>query len=152
MQHLSHADKMFDGCKMPERVDLSGWAVADEVNCDSMFSDCDKLKEIDFGAKPILVNDISFMFANCNSLTKLDLTMFDTSCCISTDNFLYRSAVKELIVSDKFRFPEKVDILQLFNRCQKDISITVVSGSTRTKMTRLEFLDYLIKNRVKYRR
>lgn len=152
MQRLSDAIKMFDGCKRLERVALSGWAVADAVNCEFMFSECEDLKEIDFGVKPFLVNDIRFMFADCRSLTKLDLTMFDTSCCYTTDSFLYRSAVKELVVSDKFRFPEKVDVLVLLNRCQEDISITVVSGNTRTKMTKVEFLDYLCKNRVKFRR
>ena len=61
-------------------IDIAKFNTSNVVDMESMFCDCDNLKEIKFSSKfnTAKVTKMTRMFCLCESLTELDLTSFDT--------------------------------------------------------------------------
>lgn len=67
--------------KKIKRIDLSDWDTSNVTDMNEMFANCESLTEINLTGKfnTSKVEDMSNMFTDCKSLTKIDLSNFDTS-------------------------------------------------------------------------
>lgn len=110
---------MFAGCSKLASLDLSSFNTANTKYVESMFQDCENLKNIKFSPDFTIakVDDISHMFNGCSSLTALDLSKFNTSqvkWMIGT--FMDCSSLTKLDLSS-FDTANVIDMNGMFNNC-----------------------------------
>ena len=136
---------MFSKCSALESVNLSGWDVSCSGNTsgtgylDSMFQNCKKLKNInmnDWKWEGCRVRSMNSMFANCSSLTSLDVSGFDTSNVTSMSAmFAGCSALPSLDLSE-FNTSSVTDMGWMFNGCSKLTSLDISNFNT-SNVTRM---------------
>ena len=73
--------KMFYGCSLLKELNLSNFSTNNVVDMNNMFGECKMLKQIKrFSVfNSIKVKDTSYMFYNCSSLIKLNISKFNTN-------------------------------------------------------------------------
>ena len=110
---------MFAGCSKLASLDLSNFNTANTKYVESMFQDCENLKNIKFSPDFTIakVNNINRMFSGCSSLTALDLSKFNTrqvKWMIGT--FMDCSSLTKLDLSS-FDTSNVIDMNGMFNNC-----------------------------------
>ena len=106
--------QMFHKCAMLESIDISNFDSSNVINMSSMFNGCVNLNELILGnLETINVTGtdtqeyntgFAYMFGNCSSLSKLNLSSFDTNSVVSMSNmFRNCSNLKQIYVSTSFK-------------------------------------------------
>ena len=120
----------------------ASFADARPTTCYSWFFDCSTLTEIQ-GIQYLntsKVNDMTFMFVNCSSLTKLDLSGFDTQSVSSmADMFLNCSKLVSIFVSDSFKTTSVIQSVGMFDGCDSLVgAVAYDSNKTDANMANYE--------------
>jgi surface protein len=115
----SNAAFMFDKFVRIRNIDLSGFAYLKGLtDTRYMFLECRNLKSLTFKkskeGKPFAPSEMQGMFFSCQSLTNVDLTLFDTKMVDNMDEMFYRCYNLRNIYVDKSRW--NIENVRTFNR------------------------------------
>ena len=127
-------------------LNLSNLDTSNAANMAWMFSDCEKLQNITFGNKfRTTVNTITMhvMFYNCNSLTSLDLSNFNSTNAKSMQNmFLYCGSLTSINMGSNFKVTsECTNMYAMFSNCSSLKTLDLSSFDTRN-VTTLQWTFY----------
>jgi len=107
------------------------------TNCKEMFSDCNKIKEINFtNFDTKNVTDMSKMFLDCESLNNLNITKFDTKNVIDMSEMFWRcESLNNLNVSN-FDTKKVTNMSLMFSFCKslKELNVTKFDTKNVTNM------------------
>lgn len=102
--------EMFCGCEVLDNVEFRGVSIEDVENLKGMFRWCERLKNIDLSCiKSRKIEDMRNMFEYCNDLEYIDLSGID-------------------------RVYDNIDILKIFNGCDKLLRIVLGDGIRGSKL------------------
>ena len=141
---VTRMDSVFDNCSILKSLDLSGWDATSATTTRYMFNRCPKLATI-VGTKNLVKNNVTmtdYMFYNCNALTSVDMSGWDTSNVTSMTNmFSSCKALTSLDVSS-WDTSNVTDMSRLFEVCSNLSSITGISNLNTSKVTDMRFMFY----------
>lgn len=123
VSELSDFSWIFSFCPKVKTVDISGWKFNGNVSLDYMFYDCIDLEEIK-GIENLDVtktNSLAFMFCNCKSLTKLDLSKWNVFETIISTKGMFQGCVKLNILKGVNSWKYIKDKDNMFKNCQTTI-------------------------------
>ena len=111
---------LFNKCSELEYLDLSNIDTSNVTDMGFMFNECEKLKEIK-GINKFITNKVikmDAMFQECNGLTILDLSNFNTSD-VTNMGFMFNNCkkLKEIKGINKFVTNKVTDMDTMFNSC-----------------------------------
>jgi surface protein len=125
---------MFKDCNYLRAIDFSSFDSSKIINMDSMFSGCSFLNSINFSGDFSNVTNLRYLFQDCNSLIRLDLSYFKTEN-VTDMRFMFRNCtnLKSLDLSN-FNTSDVSDMSYMFYNCEKlkllDISSFNTSNAT----------------------
>ena len=73
LESVETTESMFDNCQKLTTLDLSAYSAPNNKNMKGMFYNCNSLKSVKLFSSPSL-EDMSYTFSYCSSLTELDLS------------------------------------------------------------------------------
>ena len=114
---LQNCSYMFSELNNVSEIDLSNFDISEVRTTKEMFSDCINLKNIFFNKSTFVVDEIDYMFFNCESLKSLDLSNLDTSNVVSM-SYLFSGCISlsSLNISN-FNTSKTINMVQLFGNC-----------------------------------
>ena len=137
--YLININYIFSRCENLVKVDLSNFNTSNVNDMSFMFNECNKLKEIK-GINNLITNNvinISSMFKGCNSLEDLDLSTFNTSNVINMSvMFGACNNLKYLNISN-FNTLNVNDMSFMFNECKKLKIIKGINGFITYNVTNM---------------
>ena len=137
---------MFRSCYKLKKLDLRNFVTSKAKKMFSLFSDCWDLEEILINQETFItknVDDMGFMFKNCNKLQNINLSKFETEKVeLYNSMFLCCNALTNLDLSN-FKIMNKANMAEMFKDCSNlnelNLSSFIISGENVIK----EMLDNL---------
>ncbi len=111
---------MFRACSMLTSLEgIANFDTADVTSMERMFAGCTEINQLDVSSFDTgKVTTMENMFAACGKLIELNISNFDTSeVTVIRRMFSGDTALKSLVLSDKFNTAKVKDMTQMFNGC-----------------------------------
>ena len=128
--------RMFRGCKLLNKIDVSNWDTSKVTSMAYMFQICSQLTQLDASNwNTSSVQYMAYMFYGCSQLTQLDVSNFDTSKVTNMNNMFYGcSQLTQLDVSN-FDTSKVTNMTNIFNECGvKNVGLIYCSKETIDKL------------------
>lgn len=120
-RNVTTFEEMFKDCTKITGIDLSTFDTAIANTVKSMFNNCNKLEEIKFPDKFSVknVSDFDSMFANCSSLTSLDLSVFKTFSAVKMGGmFSDCTNLRDIDFGENFSTARVIYMSSMFSGCR----------------------------------
>jgi surface protein len=135
---------MFKDCNYLRAIDFSSFDSSKIINMDSMFSGCSFLNSINFSGDFSNVTNLRYLFQDCNSLIRLDLSYFKTEN-VTDMRFMFRNCtnLKSLDLSN-FNTSDVSDMSYMFANCEK-LKLLDISSFNTSNATNIDGIFYCCK-------
>ena len=125
---------MFKDCNYLRAIDFSSFDSSKIINMDSMFEGCSFLNSINFSGDFSNVTNLRYLFQDCNSLIRLDLSYFKTENVTNMSNMFQNCTNLKSLDLSNFNTSDVSDMSYMFANCEKlkllDISSFNTSNAT----------------------
>lgn len=140
IKNVKNMCNMFFGCNNLETLDMTNWDLSNCIDTSYMLYDCISLKEIIANNNELntsLVQDMSCMFYNCESLTRIPYLYMDS--CIYITGLLYGCiALTEIynMQTKSFNSSNVTNMDNAFNNCINLLYFPILNTSSCISMIR----------------
>lgn len=136
VRNVLYMDEMFQGDKMLKSVDFTGWETSSLTSTRNMFHECYELESVTFGDKWDMskVTDMGRMFRTAKALKSVDMSMFNTSAVVNTEQMFENcSALETIYVGDGWDMSKVTSSGSMFSNCSELVggNGTVYNSSKR---------------------
>ena len=138
--------KMFRGCKILNKLDVSNWDISKVTNLQATFQECQSLTSLDVSNwNTSNVTNMHRMFNNCKSLTSLDVSKWNTSKVTNMSYMFYECRLLTSLDVSKWDTSKVTSLQSTFYNCAKLTTLDVSKWDT-SKVTNLYVTFYRCSN------
>ena len=122
---------MFTNCKRLSSINLISFDTSKVTDMKNMFEFCNNLQTLEQNFTTSLVTNMEFMFSNCKSLKSINITNFDFSSIITTENMFKESNnLESILFPTLIKTSSLTNMASMFMGCSSLTSINLANFDT----------------------